>query len=225
MAQAGMHAILGMLVRRVSKDRSWLLFGVLLGSFIPDLDNFGVAVATVAGFSTEGIHRTATHSLFFVVAVVAVFFLLGRTKLGPRWETLGYGLGLGILMHTLLDLLIWFNGVNLFWPLGAEVNFWSGIHPPEWWMKLMDPVEFLMFGMYLWILGSWSGKFGTDREFSPRLRLWIILQAALFLIFTPLAFLMQKGFLTLYGAAYLFSIATAFGITICMRRTIEAAES
>jgi membrane-bound metal-dependent hydrolase YbcI (DUF457 family) len=29
----------------------------------------------------------------------------------------GLGLGIGILMHILLDLLVWFNGVEILWPI------------------------------------------------------------------------------------------------------------
>ncbi len=80
MAQAGIHAMVGMLARKFANKRRWLLFGAILGSFVPDMDNFGVAVATLAKTPTEGIHRTATHSIFFMMAVVAVFYVLGQVK-------------------------------------------------------------------------------------------------------------------------------------------------
>ena len=59
MAQAGIHAMVGMLSQKFTDKRQWLLFGIILGSFIPDMDNFGVAAATLAKLPTEGIHRTA----------------------------------------------------------------------------------------------------------------------------------------------------------------------
>ena len=49
------------------------------------------------------------------------------------------------------------------------------------------------------------------------------LEFALFVIFTPLAFIMTKGFLTIFGAVYLFSIFMTFFVTIRMRKTVEAA--
>lgn len=222
MAQAGMHAMVGMLTRKMTGRREWLLLGVLLGSFIPDMDNVGVAVATLTGSSTAGIHRTATHSVFFVVGLVAAFYLLAQWKREARWNNLGLGLGLGILLHSLLDLLIWFNGVELFWPLGGEVNFWANVTPPEWFMKFMDPAEFLFFGLYLWALGSWARKANTDGGFMGKQRAWMWLEFALFVIFLPLAYLMTKGFLTIFGALYLFSLFMAFFVTIRMRRTVES---
>ncbi|HMN00898.1 MAG TPA: metal-dependent hydrolase [Anaerolineales bacterium] len=223
MPQAGMHGMVGMATRKWTGTRAWLALGVLLGSFVPDMDNVGVAVATLTGASTEGIHRTMTHSVFFAVAVTAAFYFLARWKKDARWINLGLGLGLGILLHSLLDLLIWFNGVELFWPLGSEINFWANVTPPEWWMKLMEPAEFLFFGLYLLALGSWARKAGTDGEFMGKHRMWMWLEFALFAIFTPLVYIMTKGFLTVFGALYLFSLFMTFFVTIRMRKTVETA--
>jgi membrane-bound metal-dependent hydrolase YbcI (DUF457 family) len=223
MAQAGMHGLVGMAVRKMAGRKEWLVLGILLGSFIPDMDNLGVALATLTKMPTEGIHRTLTHSVFFMAVVVAVFYVIGQWKKDERWANLGFGLGLGMLLHSLLDLLIWFNGVALFWPLTIWINLWANTTPPEWLMKFMDPAEFLFFGLYLWALGSWARKAGTDGEFMKSHRTWLILEAALFVIFTPLAYIMTKGFLTIFGAFYLFSIFMTFFVTIRMRKTVEAA--
>ncbi len=91
-------------------------------------------------------------------------------------------------------------------------------------MKFLDPAEFLFFGIYLWVLGGWARKHNTDESFAGKHRVWMMLEFILFIVFTPLAYLMTKGFLTIYGALYLFSIMMAFFVTIRMRRTIEAAE-
>jgi membrane-bound metal-dependent hydrolase YbcI (DUF457 family) len=213
MAQAGMHAMVGMIARKFTNKRQWLLLGAILGSFIPDMDNIGVAVATLAKLPREGIHRTATHSVFFVLAVVLIFYVIGQVKKDIRWSNLGLGLGLGILCHSLLDIFLWFNGVALFWPFPIWVNIWANITPPEWFMKFMDPAEFLFFGIYLWVLGGWARKYNTDQNFAGKHRMWMM------------AYMMTKGFLTIFGALYLFSIMAAFFVTIRMRKTVEAAES
>lgn len=214
--------MVGMATRKWTGARDGMLLGAVVGSVTPDLDNLGVAVATLTGASTEGIHRTATHSVFFVAAVVAVFYFIGVWKRDTRWSNLGLGLGLGILLHTLLDLVIWFNGVELFWPLGGEINFWANVTPPEWFMKFMAPAEFLCFGLYLWLLGNWARKAGTDSDFMSKHRMWMWLEFALFVIFTPLVYLMTKGLLTIFGALYLFSLLMTFFVTIRMRKTVEA---
>jgi membrane-bound metal-dependent hydrolase YbcI (DUF457 family) len=223
MAQAGMHGMVGMLVRKWTNKREWLLLGILLGSLIPDMDNVGVAVATLTKMSTAGIHRTMTHSVFFMALVVAIFYAVGQLRKEVRWGNLGLGLGLGMLLHSLLDLLIWFNGVALFWPLPVWINLWANTTPPEWFMKFMDPAEFLFFGLYLWALGTWARKANTDGGFLKTHRIWMILEFALFVIFSPLVYLMTKGFLTIFGALYLFSIFMAFFVTLRMRQTVASA--
>jgi membrane-bound metal-dependent hydrolase YbcI (DUF457 family) len=222
MAQAGMHGLVGMLTRKVAGKKEWLLLGALLGSFIPDMDNVGVAIATLTKIPTTGIHRTLTHSVFFMIVIVLAFYVFGQVKKEMRWGSLGLGLGLGMLLHSLLDLLLWFNGVALFWPLPIWINLWANTNPPEWFMKFMDPAEFLFFGLYLWRLGTWARQSNTDGGFLKMHRLWMIVEFALFAIFTPLAYLMTKGFLTIFGALYLFSIFMAFFVTLRMRQTVEA---
>ena len=222
MAQAGMHGLAGMAVLKMADRKERLVLGILLGSFTPDMDNAGVAVATLAKIPTAGIHRTMTHSIFFMLVVVAAFYALSQWKKDARWTNLGGGLGLGMLFHSLLDLVLWFNGAAFFWPLPIWINLWANTTPPEWWMKFMDPAEFLFFGLYLWALGNWARNAGSDGEFMKTHRAWLIFEIVLFIIFTPLAYIMTKGFLTLYGALYLFSIFMTFFVTIRMRKTVAA---
>lgn len=231
MAQAGIHALIGATVRRWSPQRAqeaqrdWLVLGIVLGNLLPDADNLAVAVATVMKLPTEGLHRTFTHSLLTAFAVAAVFYLIGRATSQPRWGNLGLGLGAGILLHILLDLLIWFNGVEILWPIPSWVNLWSGVVPPPWFDKLMLSIEFLFFALYFLWLDASARRQSTDRDFAPTLRVWIWVQGALFLVFTILVYTLQKGYLVPYGAAYLFSIGLAIGVTIRMRKTVEVVAS
>lgn len=225
MAQAGIHSILGLAIKQWTPKHTWLLLGIVLGSLLPDADNLAVAVATIAKLPTEGLHRTFTHSLFTVVAVVVVFFVTAQIVRQPRWNNLGIGLGMGILLHILLDLLIWFNGVEILWPIPSWVNLWSGVAPPAWFDKLMLSVEFLFFALYFLWLDLRARRQGTDRDFARTLRVWIWVQGALFLVFTALVYTLSKGYLVPYGAAYLLSLGLAIGVTIRMRATVEAVTS
>ncbi len=89
MAQAGIHSIIGMAVRKWTPGRQWLMLGIVLGNVLPDADNLAVAVATVAGQSTEGLHRTFTHSLFTVAAVIVAFTVVAWATRRPRWGCTG----------------------------------------------------------------------------------------------------------------------------------------
>ncbi len=222
MAQAGMHSIIGLAVKKWTPGRTWLLLGILLGSLLPDADNLAVAVATAAKLPTEGLHRTFTHSLFTIAAVVAIFYIVAWVTGQPRWNNLGIGLGIGILLHILLDLLIWFNGVAILWPIPSWINLWSGITPPPWFDKLMLTAEFLFFALFFLGLTTLARRERTDQDYLSRLRMWTWLELALFVIFTLLVFVMQKGFMTPYGLIYLLSLGLAIGVTIRMRTTVEA---
>jgi membrane-bound metal-dependent hydrolase YbcI (DUF457 family) len=222
MAQAGLHALVGAAVRKIAPQRKWIMLGIILGSLFPDLDNYAVAVATLLKRDTTGLHRTFTHSIFTILAVILVFYIIARVRNQPDWTSLGLGIGLGIGLHILLDLVLWFNGVNLLWPFAGWVNFWATVTPPAWFMKLMDPVEFLMFGLFFFWLRQHAIATCKDTRFLKALRGWTIGMGILLVVFTPLAFLMTKGFLTLYGACYLIAATAAFVIAIRMRAAIEA---
>jgi membrane-bound metal-dependent hydrolase YbcI (DUF457 family) len=174
------------------------------------------------GKSTEGLHRTFTHSLFFVAAIILVFYGVARMSKRSEWGNLGLGLGIGVLMHILLDLLVWFNGVEILWPLPSWVNLWTNITPPEWWNKLMMPVENLFFVLFFLLLAATARKRNTDSDYLPKLRVWTWVQGVLFLAFMVMVFTMESGFLTIFGAVYLLSLGLVFGITIRMRETVEA---
>jgi len=222
MAQAGLHALVGAAFRKVTPKRELLMLGIILGSLFPDLDNYAVAVATVARLDTHGLHRTFTHSILAILSVFAIFFILARVRQEPRWTNFGIGFGVGIGLHILLDLLIWFNGVELLWPFGGWVNLWEGIKLPDWFAKLLDPAEFAFFAIFLIWLSKTAHNNSTNSDFLSPLRRWMVAMIGLLVVFTPLAYVMIKGFLTIFGVFYLISITAVFVITIRMRQTVEA---
>ena len=222
MAQAGIHAMVGVAFKKVASRQEWLLLGVILGNLLPDLDNYAVAIATIAQRDPHGLHRTFTHSLFTILVVISLFLIISRIRREPRWANLGLGLGLGVGMHILLDLLIWFNGVELLWPLGGWVNLWEGIQPPDWFQTLLNPAELLFFGLFLAWLAQAAKKHHTNTDFLSKLRWWILAMVILLVVFTPLAYIMTTGYLTVFGAVYLFVITAVIAITVRMRQTIAA---
>lgn len=222
MAQAGIHSLAGVAVRKWAPTREWLALGIVLGNLLPDADNLAVAVATVTGASTEGLHRTLSHSLFTVAAIIIIFQLVAALIKRPHWGNLGLGLGIGVLMHILLDLLIWFNGVQILWPLPSWVNFWQGTTSPEWFSKFLMPAEMLFVALYFGWLVVLARRQNTNLDRLTSLKVWTAIQVFLFLLFLVLVYTMDNGFMTIYGAVYLLSLVLAFVITIRMRQTIES---
>jgi membrane-bound metal-dependent hydrolase YbcI (DUF457 family) len=220
MAQAGLHALSGLPLQKWAGHREGFMLGVILGNLLPDADNLLVAVATLTKSSTDGLHRTFTHSIFTVAGILTVFYLLSLITKRQRWNYLGIGLGLGVFMHILLDVLIWFDGVAIFWPFPFWLNIWSGVTPPAWWMTLMMPMELLFFALFFLALSARARRQGSDLIFLKKLHFWAGLQGLLFIVFLVLAYTLSTGFLTIFGACYLFSLGLTVGIVIRMRATL-----
>jgi membrane-bound metal-dependent hydrolase YbcI (DUF457 family) len=222
MPQAGIHGVVGLVFRKWMPRKEWLLLGVVLGNLFPDLDNIAVAIATITKNSTDGLHRTFTHSIFTALALVLLFYLASLLTRDQRFNNFGLGFGSGILMHIILDLFLWFNGVELFWPLKFELNLWGWFTMPGWLDIILKTGEFLAFGLFFLYLVSLGKKQGTDGAFLPKLQVYAYIQFALFALITIAGFVLQKGFLTVYGALYLLSLFFAIAMTFRMRQTIEA---
>ncbi|MDH5606429.1 MAG: metal-dependent hydrolase [Anaerolineae bacterium] len=224
MPQAGIHGLTGTVIRKWMPGKELLPLGIVLGTMAPDLDNLAVAAATLTGGETEGLHRTFTHSLIVIAAIVALFYLAAALFKRPSLGNLGLGLGIGISAHVLVDLVIWFNGVEILWPLDSWVNLWEKVTPPAWWMQLMEPAEFLFFGIYFAYLASLARKAGTNQGQLQSLRTHTMVQYALFAVFTVLVYtIAEKTYMIPYGGLYLVSLILAVSLTIKMKDTLEAA--
>ena len=225
MPQNGVHAMLGVTVRRWMPKREWLFLGIVLGNMFPDLDNLVVAYATLAKLpNPEQYHRTFTHSVFTIVTAVVLFYIISTITKNERWNNFGIGFGMGIFMHIVVDLILWFNGVELFWPLGSELNFWTWFVVPGWLKILLDTGEFLAFGLYFLLLDSLARRYGTDADRLSSVRIWSYTEFILFVLFTVLFFLIgPKGLpYQLFGGLYLLSLIFAIVMTIRMKQTVES---
>lgn len=225
MPQNGIHAMVGIASRKWMPKKEWLLLGVVLGNMFPDLDNLVVAYATLAKLpDPEHFHRTFTHSVFTIIAMVVLFYVIAALTKNEKWKNFGIGFGAGIVMHILVDLVLWFNGVELLWPIGGELNFWSWFVMPAWLKIIMDTGEFLAFGLYFLMLGSLALRSGTDTERQGSSKTWAYIEFALFALFTVLFFTVgTKGLLyQVFGGLYLISLIVSIVLTIQMKQTVES---
>lgn len=138
-----------------------------IGGILPDID---IAVSVLLNFiGVEGwnIHKTFTHSLFFPLIFLLLFFILRPVNLKAkicnltrhklRLSTIFLMLFIGIVIHILLDALFG-SGAFLINPVGGfEDNMDYGIdlisYLPEklqeWSMPILDGVLFLIWIIYL----------------------------------------------------------------------------
>lgn len=225
MPQNGIHAMIGVASRKWMPKREWLLLGLVLGNMFPDLDNIVVAYATLAKLpNPEHFHRTFTHSIFTILAMVILFYIIAALTRNEKWKNFGIGFGAGILMHILVDLVMWFNGVDLLWPIKFNLNFWSWFTVPAWLKIILDTGEFLAFGLYFLLLVSLSQRHGTDTGRQGSTRIWGYIELGLFVVFTSLFFTIgTKGLIyQIFGALYLISLIVGMVITTKMKQTVES---
>lgn len=235
MPQNGIHAMVGIASRKWMPKKEWLLLGVVLGNMFPDLDNLVTAFATLAlgqpsQEAAEIYHRTFTHSVFTILVMVILFYIIAAVTKNEKWKNFGTGFGIGILLHMLVDLVLWFNGVPLFWPLGAELNFWSWFTVPTWLKIFLDTGEFLAFGFYFMLLVSLSQRHATDTAQQKSTRTWAYIEFVLFVLFAALFYYRDaqgldysKGlYYQIFGALYLISLIVGMVITTRMKQTVES---
>jgi membrane-bound metal-dependent hydrolase YbcI (DUF457 family) len=228
MPQPGVHAVLALAVRKPFLKRRWFALGLVFGAMLPDADGYaqayGVLVQGLAGHTAEAIyHRTLTHSFFFAAALLGIFWLVSVLRRDQRWFTFGLGLSTGVaFLHILPDIFIWFDGVELLWPLGG-VDLWAGFTMPDRLSQLLQAGNYWAFLWYFTYLGSLARKAKTDTEYLSHLRRWMYLQGSLAVILTVLTFVLPPtSFNTPSGALFLLvAFPNVLWVTWRMRETIE----
>ncbi len=230
MAQPGLHGVLALAARKGFSKKPWFALGLAFGALLPDADGyaqaFGSIVQGMDAATAEAIyHRTLTHSLFFAAAVGLVFHLLSQVLRKESWASFGWGMAIGIaVLHTLVDIFIWFDGVGILWPLW-EINLWEGVELSPTVGQLLRSANFLAFGLYFAFLIFLARRAGTDQAYLGRLRIYTYAQFGLGILLSVLAFVLSgKTYDTLDGALFLFlAFPNVLWVTWRMRATIEAA--
>jgi membrane-bound metal-dependent hydrolase YbcI (DUF457 family) len=227
MPQPGVHAVLALATRHTFSRKRWFALGLTFGALLPDADSYPQGLAILAGVDSHTAetiyHRTLTHSLFFALAVAVFFYLISLVRGRAEWRIFGFGLATGMaLLHSLVDIFAWFDGVGLLWPLWS-INLWAWLTLPDIVTKLLRAANFWAFAAYFVYLSALADKAGTNVSYRPRLRRTLTLQLGLGLVFTVLAFILPlESYNLIDGAAFLLlAYPNALWVTWQMRETIE----
>lgn len=224
MAQSGFHGIigtaLGRMVRKDSVDPGTavlaksLAFGLLVGNIAPDLDLIPLAITFLWNPALAmRMHRTATHSIVVIGLVTLAGRFFSTTKGAKSFFT---GLGLGALTHTLVDVLVWFSGVDILWPLGSfgipsRINLWKNVTIGRLPGNLLGAADFLAFGLFYTYLLRLGRRYETNVTFLPVLKRLAAFQFIAFGVYSTLAFFISRA---------LFEIAQyALFVVVCIPMT------
>ncbi|MHA1859879.1 MAG: metal-dependent hydrolase [Candidatus Asgardarchaeia archaeon] len=174
MPATGLHGIVGyfscLLGMRSEKFKKYFTekfnYGFVVGNFLPDYDGplsifiwlaSGDLSLTSLAIIEEEFHRTLTHSVITISLVIAFGFLISYKSRDLR--DLFVGIGLGMLLHSLLDLP-WMVGVAFFWPIIPDKIgvFWSIPEPFESVRKSLFRFWYAMFGYLIYKLPKKEGE-------------------------------------------------------------------
>ena len=121
MPQAVTHILFGLIIFQLFRDyviknkQKFPLHYVLIGGLsglLPDIDIGIYLLMNFLGFPLEWFHRTYTHSIFFAIPfflLALIFWKFKNKELGEhhlKLKNIFICIGIGILLHILLDGLI-----------------------------------------------------------------------------------------------------------------------
>lgn len=236
--QLGIHAITGLvlgehLIGRFAGDsigRRAITFGFVLGNLIPDLDFVAVAALfPVEGMEALHLHRGFSHSLLAATTMMLGFYLASRLMQDRYMRFMGYGLSLGVVAHFSLDIFIWFEAVDIFWPASLfgiipRVDIWTW-----WWTtpplleRMMGAAELLAFGLYYNYLIHVARQLQTDLDILPALQRMANTCFLTWAVFTALAADMTPNqyIAAFYVPMGVIFVPACFYLTWRMQTTIE----
>ncbi len=226
MAQAGIHALIGLQSKRIIPHEKGLYPAIIIGSLIPDLDILIVALSSIflsIERSTEIFHRTFSHSFFTLIIIYLLFMILGEMRKSTQLKTIGKGLAIGILLHIIADTFLWFHGIHFLWPLPIpEFNLWESTHIPVLIRNFILSSEFLFFRLYAWfLLNQYLSNPVENGWFVKFISKWMNIELLLFIAFLFFTYFEIPSFKLFFGLVYIPSLIMAIISTILMWHSIE----
>ncbi|MHB8945588.1 MAG: metal-dependent hydrolase [Bacillota bacterium] len=240
MAQLGIHGIVGLYGGKAAgssasggaasagtvKSKKDFAFGFVLGNLLPDTDFFLLVFAyLVAPKAAVTLHRSFSHSLITITILTAIL-VLARDRAG---RPLGWGIGLGMLTHSVLDMFVWFSAVNFLWPLNylgipSTVNLWANFTTTPLLSNLLGAADYLAFALYFLLLRSAAKRTTASTKWLPRLNFFINLNWLLTVVYGALSFFLNGTIFNIihYAVFTLVMLPIVLWTTFKFRPAIEA---
>ena len=226
MAQAGLHAAIGYQTRRLIPYEKRLFPALMFGTMLPDMD---IIIVSLASFfytieqSEVIFHRTFSHSFFSLIIMYLFFAIIAEIKKKPKLKSIGKGLAIGMLIHYIVDTFLWFNQIDLLWPLPLNpINIWQSWRPPPFIYNILLALEFFFFRWYAWFLiMRHLDSPGSHSWYIKYLNKWKNIESVLFLFIIILLIWDLPFFKLLFGLFYIPSLIMALISTYISRDALE----
>ena len=211
MAQSGIHAFVGIALSKFLNYEKWLIPSIIFGLLIPDID----IIFTVIGM-TDFKSTFLMHSIFFATLTYLVFLSISEITSDKKFETVGKGLSIGILLHITIDALFWFQSIYIFWPLKVDYSIIN--HSNDFIVNILLALEFLFFRIYGWYLVKrYIEKPASGSWFIKYISRWIKIEFILFILFLLLSYLNVSNYQPLFILMYIPSLIMALISTYILR--------
>tara|TARA_B100001146_G_scaffold213638_1_gene214184 strand:- start:123 stop:803 length:681 start_codon:yes stop_codon:yes gene_type:complete len=226
MAQAGLHAYISLKSKKWVPDKKFLFISFLLGSIIPDIDILFSAIASYympLNKAVEIFHRTFTHSLISVAALYLIFLIIYEIKKNELILNIAYGLTAGIIFHLLIDIVLWFNTIDLFWPLPIpKINLWFKFTIQNNIINTLLALEFIFFRLFASkLIDIIINKPLNNAYYIKYLGYWMKIEIILFILFIISIQIIPSFSLIVFGIFYIPSLLMLIFSTWNLRDSID----
>ena len=200
MPQSGSHIYVSILLKnnQIFKDK-WLFPAFLLGSIIPDIDYFFSKLDSIIYIpvSLDLLNKTFAHSIFTIIFIYLLLLILYEIKKNKNLLHIANGILFGMLFHVIIDTFLWYDKINIFWPLPFEpIHIWKNIKIPQFIIIIMQTFEFIFFRAFAYYsIKTIINYPGKNKYFIKPLTIWMKTESYFIGLFVICAYFLNYYYL------------------------------
>ena len=204
-------------INRINNFKKVYLFFFLLGIVTPDID---ITITTITNNLLRIINLSIdyisfSHSLVSIGILYMLFLILYEIKKNIIIIKIAQFIVLGIFVHILIDMVIWNNIIDIFWPLPiGKLNFWSYSYFQEDFKYFVISIYFIIFRLLASLLiDQLIEKPDLNKNgYLKYLTIWMKYELYFFIIFI-VSFYFTNNLLLIYSILFIPSyIMTIYSI-------------
>ena len=205
MALSGTHAYISILIKNKLSYGKWFFVSFLFGSIIPDVDYFFSKIHLLLSVPKfiNLLNKTFAHSIITVILVYLILLIIYEINKNKNYLHIANGVLFGMSFHILLDIFLWYDKIDLFWPLPIEhIHIWNNITLTKNLSIFILALEFIFFRVFAWqSINSILDHPGKNRYFIKPLTFWMKSQ-----LYYIIIFIISSYFISLYYVYIIFFI-------------------
>ena len=205
MSLSGTHAYISILIKNKLSYGKWFFVSFLFGSVIPDIDYFFSKLYLLVSIPKflSLLNKTFMHSIITIILIYLISLIIYEINKNRNYLHMANGILFGMSFHVFLDLFLWYDKIDLFWPLPIEyAHIWNNIALTKDITIFILALEFIFFRIFAWhaikCIIDYPGK---NRHFIKPLTMWMKSQ-----LYITIIFIFSSYFVRLYYVYIIFFI-------------------